>query len=340
MMSQKDAFSFRRALCVAAVLCVALVSAAPAGLIESTHVVTWGGTTVSMDFVTVGNRDNPADTLVMGSDSTSGYGSVDYVYQIGKYAVTAAQYEAVRAAVGLPGRGGTDAVQTRNDQPVNHLTWSAAAQFSNWLTTGAKYDGVYQFNDQGTYTGMDRSYRNADGIAYVISNEDEWYKAAYYDPNKAGAGIGGYWLYSTQQDGTIGQPGNTSADQPQAVAGGTDPYTMVYGLPLEYIHTPGEGQVHQPALVDNAGGLSAYGTMGQGGNLTEWLETPVGSNRVVRGGSFYHILSQNTLNASYRANTTGSHHNVTFRVSMIPEPGSVSLLMCAVMVVLMWRRRR
>lgn len=35
--------------------------------------------------------------------------------------------------------------------------------------------------------------------------------------------------------------------------------------------------MHQPALVDNAGGLSAYGTMGQGGNLTGWLETPDGS---------------------------------------------------------------
>jgi len=42
---------------------------------------------VEIDWVTVGDPGNPADTEVM-SDGTTGYGSVDYVYRISKYEVT------------------------------------------------------------------------------------------------------------------------------------------------------------------------------------------------------------------------------------------------------------
>jgi len=51
---------------------------------------TWTGL-ASLQFVTVGDPGNVADTTVMTTDGTSGYGSVSYVYQIGKYDVTAAQ---------------------------------------------------------------------------------------------------------------------------------------------------------------------------------------------------------------------------------------------------------
>ena len=45
----------------------------------------------SMQFVTVGDPGNAADTAVM-DDSTTGYGAVPYTYQIGKYDTTLAQY--------------------------------------------------------------------------------------------------------------------------------------------------------------------------------------------------------------------------------------------------------
>ena len=47
---------------------------------------------VTIDWTTVGNPNNPADTQVMVTDSTSGYGSVPYTYQIDKYDVTDSQY--------------------------------------------------------------------------------------------------------------------------------------------------------------------------------------------------------------------------------------------------------
>ena len=45
--------------------------------------------TVNIDMVTVGNPGNAPDTRYR---LRTGFGSVDYVYQIGKYEVTAGQY--------------------------------------------------------------------------------------------------------------------------------------------------------------------------------------------------------------------------------------------------------
>jgi sulfatase modifying factor 1 len=46
---------------------------------------------VTMEWVTVGDPGNAADTAVM-NDHTTGYGSVSYAYRISKYEVTNAQY--------------------------------------------------------------------------------------------------------------------------------------------------------------------------------------------------------------------------------------------------------
>ncbi len=46
----------------------------------------------SLEFVTVGDPGNAADTAVMVGSNTTGYGSVDHVYRIGKYDVTVGQY--------------------------------------------------------------------------------------------------------------------------------------------------------------------------------------------------------------------------------------------------------
>ncbi len=50
-----------------------------------------------MDFVAIGNAGNAPDTQGM-SDGTSGYGAVGYNYRIGKYEVTAAQWQTINTA--------------------------------------------------------------------------------------------------------------------------------------------------------------------------------------------------------------------------------------------------
>jgi sulfatase modifying factor 1 len=54
---------------------------------------------ITIDTVPIGNPGNPADTAVMTTDGTTGYGSVDHAFRIGKYDVTVGQYTAFLNAV-------------------------------------------------------------------------------------------------------------------------------------------------------------------------------------------------------------------------------------------------
>ena len=81
------------------------------------------------------------------------------------------------------------------------------------------------------------------------------------------------------------------------MASGTTGGTAVYNQPF------GQG----PAVVNDAGGLSAYGTMGQNGNVWEWNESAFdgindssSENRAIRGGGW--LNAENFLRSSYRVN--------------------------------------
>jgi sulfatase modifying factor 1 len=88
---------------------------------------------------------------------------------------------------------------------------------------------------------------------------------------------------------------------------------------------------------------SAYGTFDQGGNLLEWNETPIGlfPYRGLRGGDFGGPVDN--LHASFRYSEDPAYEDfdIGFRVASIPEPGSITLLVCGLVAGLIgWRRRR
>jgi uncharacterized repeat protein (TIGR02543 family) len=149
-------------------------------------------------------------------------------------------------------------------------------------------------------------FRNSQA-KYVIASSDEWYKGAY---GKA--------------DGSWSNFPNGSDIAPTAVASGTDANTAVWNQNY-YISI---------ADITNAGGLSAYGTMGQGGNAWEWTETAwdgindtVDEMREFRGG--YIGSSSDLLDSSYREFTNpgnGFSSGGGFRVAMIPESSRVLFL--------------
>jgi formylglycine-generating enzyme required for sulfatase activity len=93
------------------------------------------------------------------------------------------------------------------NKPVNYINWFNAVRYINWLhngkptgvpAAGTTEDGVYTlsgFMVQGTSKPSPNNKNS-----YWLPSEDEWYKAAYYDPNKNGLGLPGYWTYATMSD--------------------------------------------------------------------------------------------------------------------------------------------
>jgi formylglycine-generating enzyme len=238
-----------------------------------------GTNTFTIDFVPIGNPGN--------SNDISGYGGVPYTYRLGKYTISQNQIDAAT-------RNGLQNVTAGawiGDQPAANISWYEAAAYVNWLNTSKGYAPAYNLTlTNGAWSmalwqttpdskgnvawinGGTNLYRNANCV-YFLPSENEWYKAAYYDPGKS-KGNGGYWLYSTGSNLT-----------PSSVPWGTSSGTAVFNQPEGY----------GPASVKQAGGLSPYGIMGQGGNVWQWIEKFESSSFSViekgwvffRGGAWY-----------------------------------------------------
>ena len=255
---------------------------------------------INIDFVTIGYAGNAGDTRGAGQGNYAnpyGCGAVSYDYRIGKYEVTNAQWNAFIAIAGVP-TGNDDAYGhspyfTGDQQPTNSVSWYEAAQFCNYLTSGDKSKGVYQFSgnntNPGNFLGVNRAAaKTTYGTIYFIPTEDEWYKAAYY--------TGGYCpRYSLYANGTDIQP--------------------IACVNTNYMCNSSPWNVGTGTQEQN-------GTFDMMGNLWEWTETlAYGGSRIIRGGSY---APANYLRSSDRIGPCppwGEPVDVGFRVaSTIPEP--------------------
>ena len=272
--------------------------------------------TFDIEFVTIGNPGNVADT--MGAPNPAG--KVDYVYRIGKYEISEDMINKANAEGGL---GITHSNRGAN-KPATWVTWFEAARFVNWLNTSSGRTAAYKFDGGGNLqpwnsndAGYDANNQFRNGLAkYFLPSFDEWYKAAYYDP----AGDV-YYRYPTG-----------SNVLPTAVVSGTLANTVVYRPSIRPI-------TNVPADITLAGGLSPYGTMGQGGNATEWNEyiDKSISFSAVRGGSW---LGGWPSSANWDlVSPTIENSIIGFRVASIPEPSSF-LFGTIAGVGLLARRRR
>ncbi len=276
----------------------------------------------TMEFVTIGNPNNVADTT--GSPNPAG--SVAYTYNLGKYEVSRDMITKANSAgsLGIPLADMNMFGGPGVNRPATGVSWYEAARYVNWLNTSTGGTAAYKFDGSGNFqlwSAGDAGY-NANNMfrnslaKYWLPSSNEWYKAAYGNPN-------GTWNnYPTGSDSV-----------PTAVAGGTAANTAVHGPLIG------------PADITSAGGLSPYGTMGQGGNAWEWNETAFdGSNntadetREFRGGGWG---SSYALVASFRLgdNPSGGGNVIGFRVASVPEP-STGLLVVLGLSGLLLRRRK
>ena len=286
-----------------------------------------GVNSFSIDFVTIGNPNNAPDA--------TGYGSVAYTYNMGKYEVSREMIDKANAAggLGITLQDMTNYSGYGANKPATGVNWYEAAKFVNWLNTSTGGQAAYKFDGSGKFqlwSSTDAGYNAANQFRnslakYVIASTDEWYKASYGSPN-------GIWYnYPT---------GSNTAPTP--VGGGTDVNTAVYNR-YDWESTTAD--------IFDAGGLSAYGTMAQGGNVWEWNESAFdGHNdmsdkmRDLRGGSWGYG-GELAMNAS----TVSPHDpnveepSIGFRVastSSVPEPSALSLLAVGLGGLAMIRRRR
>jgi sulfatase modifying factor 1 len=280
-----------------------------------------GANQFTLDFTTIGNPGNAAPN--------SGYGSVGYVYRIGTYAISQNQIDKATES----GLANVTAGAWSGDKPAANMTWFESAAFVNWLNTSKGFQPAYNLTWSGstwsmalwtvTDAGYDANnlYRNS-LAKYFLPSENEFYKAAYGKSDGSG-----YYLYPTASDFV-----------PEDVASGTRAGTAVYN------------GGSSPASVYAAGGLSSYGTMGQGGNVWQWNESASdGVNndaqeyRGFRGGAWWKGASSLGSSTRYRLGPGDSNNDIGFRVASvqdIPEPSTYALFgLGALALVIAYRRK-
>jgi len=266
-----------------------------------------GANQFTLDFTAIGNAGNAADN--------TGYGSVGYTYRMGTYAISQNQIDAATAS----GMQNVVAGAWRGDQPAANMSWYEAAAFVNWLNTSKGFHPAYNLSWskstwsmalwKSTEAGYDANnlYRNS-LAKYFLPSENEFCKAAWGKKNGKG-----YYDYST-----------ASNTPPDSVASGTSAGTGVFK------QSSGQG----PASVYEAGGLSSYGTMGQGGNISQWLESAwdginnsASESRGVRGGSWkdnrYGLWFSSRL--IYGNSPDFGNNSLGFRVASIADDRPMSI---------------
>jgi formylglycine-generating enzyme required for sulfatase activity len=259
-----------------------------------------------------GNAPDPATGSV--------YGSVAYEYNIATTEVTNAQYTAFLNAVaatdannlyntdmasyyggivraGSAGSYTYATVAGLESDPVNFVSIFDAMRFANWLHNGqptgpqnasTTEDGAYSLGSSGLSVGRNATWR------WAVTSENEWYKAAYFQPASLGGDGDNYWRFPTSSNTvpTLGEANHTNSppDRPTPVA----------SYPANFL-----------------------GTFDMGGNVWEWNERmPFPFDRVQRGGGFFQLVSTNDLASSTRQirNPSTEQSWVGFRVSTLPGP--------------------
>ena len=184
------------------------------------------------------------------------------------------------------------------NKPVNYVTFFNALRYCNWLHNGAQSQGETEFGAYrllGELPSSTESIRRNFGARYFLPNEDEWHKAAYYDPSSAAAAVGNYWDYATRsQSPRFGQIITASLT--------------------------GLAEVSKPGIA------SYFGTYGQNGNAAEWVENVEGAERLVLGGGLNSDWASPDKAVSFYADPTKAVLDCGFRIAARVEAPSTRAL--------------
>lgn len=264
---------------------------------------------VVVDLVAIGDAGNAAD-------AATGFGAVSTDYALAKTGVTIGQYvtflnavartdthglynpsmatDLAVAGITRSGRSGQFAYTVMNnggssaDRPITYVSWFDAARFVNWVANGqptgrqtprTTENGAYNLAKAANGRAVPRNAVNPNTRAaptFFLPTENEWYKAAYFTPDKGG--VPGYYLYATQQESA--PTNNPAAGVPVAnyLRG------VIYSVTQSAIFSTTQHYLTDVGAF--ATSTSHYGTLDQNGNVYEWndLTGATGRLRGLRGG--------------------------------------------------------
>jgi len=288
---------------------------------------------VTYELVSIGNPGNANDT--------TGFGSVSYTYQIGKYEVTIGQYteflNAVAttdpyslynasmaaipnvAGISRSGSSGSYSYSVINNsgssanRPITNISWFNAARFTNWMANGqpsgiqnssTTENGAYPLNGAISGLAVVKNTLNPNtGSAptFYIPLENEWYKAAYYNPTLNNA-AGAYTAYATQSDTT---PENLVGNTPNQVNYISD--ATGYSVTQSPNFSTTQNYLTDVGAFTGSG--SYYGTFDQNGNVWEWndLDGTASASRGLRGGAY--TSTSPYLRSSFRMGYAPDRYN-------------------------------
>jgi sulfatase modifying factor 1 len=221
--------------------------------------------------------------------------------------------------------------QSAANRPIYWVSWFSAARFANWMANGqptgplsssTTEDGAYSLNGIVSGTAPSRNTINPNTSAaptFYIPTENEWYKAAFFNPT-LNSGSGGYYLYATQSNVP---PGNILGSGPNQVNGWVNGIQALTQSAL----VVGQNQLTDVGAFSGSG--SFYGTFDQNGNATEWTDLTgvAGTAKGLRGGGWQD--PELFFRSSYRVNNAPPDSNgFGFRLAApipVPEPSALAL---------------
>jgi formylglycine-generating enzyme required for sulfatase activity len=284
--------------------------------------------TVMLELVTVGDANNNVDPL-------TGFGNVDHTFQIGTKSITIGQYATFLNAVaredannlfnpkmqsdlnvagiqrtGLNGSYQYNVIDNTGssaNRPITYVSWFDAARFANWMANGqpsgiqsrsTTEDGAYSLDDDATRAPAKNPINpnTSKPPTYYIPSENEWYKAAYFNPD-LNSNVGGYYLYATQSNVA---PVNTPS------IGGSNSANLANN----FVFYNTQSNVYDPItnyLTDVgffANSRSHYGTYDQSGLVYQWndLDSNSSLERGLRGG-YWFSAGQSSISSTFNMAT-------------------------------------
>jgi len=258
--------------------------------------------------------------------------------------------------------------QSAANRPITNVNWFDSARFANWMANGKPSvtgtgsaalavidNGAYNLGTATSGTAPAKNTTNPNtGAAptFYIPTENEWYKAAYFNPAKGGPGTPGYYAYGTQSDTAPGNGGTSPATAlankdlaNQANYRPSDRYAVV-GTTTFISDTGNQNVLTDVGTFTNS--ASYYGAFDMSGNVYAWndLAGTTGSSRGLRGGGWddrgaFPLSSSNRLSFD----PSSESYHIGFRLANpVPEPATLGMAsggaLCACGWWVLKRRRR